>query len=203
MIRTLFSFSFVAIAACSPYAPELGPKPFLCDLAAPVCPDGYTCMDDGTGTSACIVNGPGGSTVDAPSTAFACADDTVLEGATRNDTIANSSTTPVDTSKKISYSGLAICPAGDKDTYRIDISRPNENLKATVIYDPIAAGGVSLSVSILNSTGISIANGAPSGENTVIANVPNLAIATSPYYVQVYGPPTGENNYKLQLEITP
>ncbi len=205
MIRTLITVSFVAaIAACSPYDPALGAAPFLCGTTDPQCPDGYACVDQGNGTLACVINGPGGNTVDGSGSGFACADDTVLEGVNRNDTIANSSATPVESSRKtITYSGLAICPAGDKDTYRIDITGSNQNLKATAIYDPIAAGGVALSVSILNSGGISVANGAPMGENTVIANLPNLATASSPYYVQVYGPPTGENNYKLTLEVTP
>lgn len=204
-MRSLFFVSLL-LTACSAYDPKLGAKPFLCGTSEPKCPDGYECKDDGTGVVACIIQGPGPS-VDGSSgdmgPAFNCADDSVLEGGTKNDTVATSSATPVASQRpSITFAGLAICPDGDKDTYRIDITASGQNLKTEITYDDVAMGGVSLSVSILNSGGTPIANGSPMGGNKVGVTAANLPMASSPYYVQVFGPVTGKNNYKLLLEVS-
>jgi hypothetical protein len=36
----------------------------------------------------------------------------------------------------------------------------------------------------------------------VKATVNNLAVGSSPYFVQVYGTATGENNYKVTFTVT-
>lgn len=47
----------VALAACSPYDPSLPSKPFLCGDQAPRCPDGYTCVAQGSGPMVCSKDG--------------------------------------------------------------------------------------------------------------------------------------------------
>jgi hypothetical protein len=200
------SLSFVALAtlvfgttACSPYDPDLGESPFLCGPAEQEkrCPDGYAC-EVMTGGEYCLREG-GSVPVDASTTN--CADDSMLEP---NDMISSAYQTPVATQKNtITFAGLAICPAGDKDNYAVTITTANQNLEVIIEYD---AGGADLQGSILNATGTPIANASPvTGEaGKRRAYTPNLPTGT--YYAAVFGPSMGQlttNNYKLTITVTP
>jgi len=201
-MRTLILSTMLAAAvtACSPYSPDLGNAPFLCGPMDqnPRCPNGYTCSTIGAGSSAqdvCIENG--GNNVLPDTGNGNCADDRSLEP---NDNTATAWITPVDTTKSFPLSSLAICPAGDKDTYSIMITTAQENLEMIVEYE---AGGADLQGAILNSGGISIANATMTTTNTKRAYTPNLPVGI--YYVQVSGPASGTlttNNYKLNINVT-
>ncbi len=182
------------LAACSPYDPTLAQEPFTCGLTPPVCPDGYSCVADMSGKNLCVSNDHEGTTADGGS--FVCADDHLLEP---NNDITTAFQTPVASSRpSISFNGLAICPAGDIDTYRIDITVEGQNLEVDVTYVDAATP---LAVSILNSSGTPIVSGTALGMTTT-AKVANLPMASSPYYAQVSGPAAGENNYKLDISVT-
>jgi hypothetical protein len=199
-MRTLpFLFLIAATSACSPYSPDLGGAPVLCGSAEPKCPDGYTCMA-GSGGSPDVCLAPNGA-VPVDGSSGDCADDSMLEP---NNTIATAWQTPVDSPKKVFPLGsLAICPAGDKDTYAVNISTANETLEVLAEFDPARA---TLQGSILNSGGIPIANASPVAGMTgqIHAAAANLPKGT--YYAQIYGPSSGAvttNNYKLTLTVTP
>lgn len=49
----------VAVAACTPYEPDLGNTPFFCGNTDPSCPDGYTCQMTGAGSGVCTKGGTG------------------------------------------------------------------------------------------------------------------------------------------------
>lgn len=198
-MRTLLLASLLSAAACSPYDPDLGAAPFRC---GPVeqgqrCPDGYTCIP-GQGSNApevCIENGGNGMLPDAGT--GTCADDRSLEP---NDSTGTAWVTPVDSTKSFPLAALAICPAGDKDTYSVMITQANENLEMLIQYQ---AGGAELQGAILNSAGISIGNAISTGSGTKRAYTPNLP--TGIYYVQVTGPSSGTattNNYSLTINVT-
>ena len=199
-MKTTFALlSFAFFYACSPYSPELGTTPFTCTGAGsdgPACPDGYACVPSGS-ASYCLVNG--GAVPDAG--AGVCADDSNLEP---NDSITTAYITPVNGStKSISYAGLAICPVGDKDTYKF-MAAANQNLEAVIEFDP---NGATLVGSILNSGGSSIASASPV---TGMQGKIRAFVATAPagiYYIQVSGPAMGAtlttNNYKLTITETP
>ena len=131
-----------------------------------------------------------------------CADDSSLEP---NNTIQTAWQTPVDSNgvkKTFTLASLAICPAGDKDTYSVTLSAM-ENLEALVEFD---AAGATLQGSLLNTGGTPIANASPVTGMTgkIRAYAANLPAGV--YYVQVYGPASGAlttNNYKLTLNVTP
>jgi len=183
----------VAIAACSPYDPTLSQEPFTCGTTDPKCPEGYGCVADAMGKNICVSSDNQGTNPDGGS--FLCADDHMLEP---NDDITTAFQTPVASSRpNIVLAGLAICPAGDKDTYHIDVTVEGQNLQVDVTYDP----GVPLALAILNSSGTSIVAATAVGMTTT-AKVANLPMANSPYYAQVTGPAGGENNYKLSIAIT-
>jgi hypothetical protein len=188
----LFALATLAtFGACSPYDPTLSGSPFLCGSDDPQCPDGFTCMSNGT-ANVCVSSG-GGGMVDGGT--FQCADDHMLEP---NDTTATAFQTPVASSRPtISLAGLAICPAGDKDLYKIDITVEGQNLQVDVIFDP----GTPLALSILNNQAVPIVTGTALGMTTT-AKVANLPMASSPYYAQVTGPAGGQNNYKLNIAVT-
>jgi hypothetical protein len=186
-------------AACTPYDPELGPTPFLCGPADqdPRCPDGYTCTPMGT-NEYCIAQSGGMVPIDASN--LNCADDSSLEP---NDMIAQAFQTPVATTKNtLTFAGLAICPAGDKDNYSVTITQANQNLEVLIEYD---AAGADLQGSILNSGGNPIANASPVTGMAGVrrAYTPNLP--TGVYYAAVFGPATGAlttNNYKMTITVT-
>ena len=193
----LVFIAFAAASACSPYSPDLGTTPFLCNDAEPKCPESYTCQDGGGGRMVCVL--PGGVINDATTDASRCADDSNLEP---NNDITHATQTPLDQQKKaIPYAGLAICPAGDKDTFAVTLSAANESIDATLTYD---VGGAVLQLSLLNSGGGVIGNGSPMGMNVSHANAATLPIGV--YYVQAFGPASGTfttNNYKLRIVTCP
>ena len=171
-----------ASQACSPYSPDLGTAPFLCGDTDPKCPDGYTCMTSG---SADVCVGSDGTLPDGGH--GSCADDSALEP---NDTLQTAWVSPVaDTKSMLVLAGLAICPAGDKDTYNVHLGTVM-NLEATVVYD---ASGAPLQVVILGGTGSGTILGTSSPvsgmQDTVHAYVANLPSGT--YYAQVTGPTSG------------
>lgn len=195
--------SFALVYACSSFSPDLGKTPFTCTGAGSdgsACPDGYACVPSGS-ASYCLVNG--GTVPDA--SIGVCADDSNLEP---NDTIATAYITPVNGStKSISYAGLAICPAGDKDTYKFTVggtSTTPQSVEVIVEFDP---NGATLSASILgpNGTVLTTANPVTGTPGKIRAFIANDAMGAQ--YVQVSGPAMGAtlrtNNYKLSITETP
>ena len=194
---------FASFAACTPYDPTLPAQPFLCGQMEPKCPDGYSCSGmDAMNRPVCMSADGSGPTVDAGHPpGFLCADDSAIEGPSKNDDIGHAWQTPINTAGHTTFplAGLAICPSGDKDTYSVNITQEGQNLTALVEYQ---SDGAPLSVTILNSGGTAIASSMPAGTDMVKSTVANLATGSSPYYVQVYGPATGENNYKVTFTVT-
>ncbi|MDB4963151.1 MAG: hypothetical protein JWP01_3150 [Myxococcales bacterium] len=195
-MRSFHSFilaSLVAsLAACSPYSPDLGGAPFQCGAEEPKCPEGYACNDDGTGRMVCFSET--GGVIDAGPIGFQCADDSILEGAGKNDTIQTAYATPVQAQfPMITLASLALCPEGDKDTYAITISRANSNLEVSTSWE----SGMPVSVSILGSGGAMLGNSMSSGPMSQRAYVANLPVGT--YYAQAYGAANVKNNYKIAI----
>jgi hypothetical protein len=202
-MRTLLATILLGLAgllvastpACSPFDPSLPAQPFRCNTTEPKCPDGFACIDQGTNKFVCEPTTglpDGGTSID--STAFSCNDDTTLEP---NDGISNASPTNVAGSRKsITLAQLAICPAGDKDTFTVEVVVANTNIEAIAT----VTGGEPVSVSILNSSGVAITNGSQTATMTraYTANAP-----TGTYYVQVFGTATSRTNYNLAINTTP
>ena len=200
-MRMLF-LAFAALAACNPYDPNLGPTPFLCGSGTPQCPEGYTCQSQNM-KMVCVK--PGAATPDAGNPNGSCADDSMIEGASRNDTIATAFDSKVATSAcSIPYSGLAICPSGDKDYYMVQLNAIM-TIQADMTYTAMfgTETGPKLSVTIVNQGGTTIANPQPGlGTNEYTATAANLP--SGAYYVLVQVDPsvtTGEtrNNYSLKI----
>jgi hypothetical protein len=197
---SLVLLAAASLAACSPYDPDLGTKPFLCGPADqdPRCPAGYECETEtmmGSGSASmtrevCVV--PVVIPPDAPDN---CADDSALEP---NDNKETAWMTPVDsTLQPFTLAQLAICPGGDKDQYRVQISTANRNIEMIIEYEE---EGAELQGAIANATGVPITNASATGANTKRAYAPNQPIGV--YFVQVFGPATGDkltNNYKVTI----
>src|SRR5205823_10961433 len=128
-----------------------------------------------------------------------CANDSNLEP---NDTIGTAYVTPIDgmTRTTIPYAGLAICPAGDKDNFAVNLGTMT-SLEAVVTFE---TWGAPLQVTIVSSpNGTPLATTQPVAgmPNAVRAYVANLAGSTT-YVVQVFGPASGTqltNNYSLTI----
>jgi len=192
----------VIVAAC--YSPTLGNEPFFCGSAAPQCPDGYACKASGM-QMVCVVAAGGSATLDG-SAGFQCADDSQVEGPMGDETIATAFQTPVAINRmSVTFAGLAICPKTDKDFFRVDLTA-TQNLEAIVTYDdPTKPGAGPLKMSIDNQSGAQLVSattvsGTP---NAIRAYAANLPMSSSPYYIEVAGDGTNENNYKLDINVTP
>jgi hypothetical protein len=131
--------------------------------------------------------------IDVPT--FQCADDSALGP---NDSIGGAFQTPVATQQQmLTLAGLAICPAGDKDHYKVEIPASGPNLEVVADWD----GGAPISVSILNAGGAAISNGVALSNNVTRACVTNLPAGT--YYALAFAAATVENNYRLTIAIVP
>ena len=189
----LLAFASSALAACSPFDPDLGGTSYKCGNVDPKCPDGYTCQQVGMDMRCVSDDGPGpdGGNNDG----FVCADDgfETAGGGTNNDTTA----TPfVLTMPTIAIGPVSLCPAGDKDTYRLEIANANSNLAATTTWE----SGLAVNVALLNGGGTVIATGTPNGTNTNKAYAANLPVGT--YFVQVSAATGVKNNYRLSVMVT-
>jgi len=191
-----FACLLLAAAACSPYSPDLGAAPFLCGSSAPLCPDGYSCS---TGASGGVCTKMGGSGVPVDGSPNGCANDSSLEP---NDMIGQAWPTPVDTRKNFPLSYLAICPAGDKDNYSMQITQTGENIEVLIDYPTTGAdlqGGILTSGGTMAAQAMMI-TGSPGHLRAYLANAP-----AGMWYAQVFGPASGSpatNNYNLTINIT-
>ncbi|MEO8840713.1 MAG: hypothetical protein ABI591_08135 [Kofleriaceae bacterium] len=190
-------FAFASLiafaAACSPYSPELGASPFLCGSGGE-CPDGYVCVAGAT----TMVCSNGDMLPDAG--AGQCADDSSLEP---NNTIATAHIFATLPTGGLKLAGLAICPAGDKDTYAVTPTTTGQTLQAAITFD---ANQAVLNVNILNSSGTIIANSQANGTGMAKASLVPVPSGGPPTYVQVLVSPTSttlmtNGNYKLDLSL--
>jgi hypothetical protein len=140
--------------------------------------------------------------VDMPPDAFMCADDSTYEP---NDVYTDAvDTDVVALALTRTIPNLAICPGGDQDHFEINTDVAGQNLELFVDF-PL--DGPILLASILNSSGIPIANASPmTGPpflRRIRAYTPSLAKGT--YYALVYstnGMMPGVNNYRITLTVT-
>jgi len=191
------ALGIASITACTPYNPDLGNAPYLCAMTEPFCPDGYFCQttsEPAPRDRICVSNA--GLMVDAAATGFPCADDSSLEGGSRNDLPSTAYQTPVDTQRMdLTLAGLAICPEGDKDHYAVTLSSANKGIEVIVSWD----SGQPISMSLLNAGGTSIVNGTANGDKSLRACAPNLPVGT--YYGAVFATGSTKNNYRLAIKV--
>jgi hypothetical protein len=185
------------VAAC--YNPTLPQEPFLCNDTSPSCPSGYTCEADQMGQMVCIDQDTVFPDGRPDAQAFVCADDSQVETTGKNDTIQTAYPTPISPSNSESFKlvGLAICPAGDLDTFSITVSE-TQNITATASVND----GAPVQVTIMNSSGEPLAEGMQVAGNPLIleAMVPNASAGI--FYIQTSSGSTSENNYSLDIEVT-
>ncbi|HEX4423076.1 MAG TPA: hypothetical protein VH165_34400 [Kofleriaceae bacterium] len=177
----------LAATGCSPYDPSLPATPFLCGTTEPKCPDGYRCVADGT-RMVCALGAI------APDAGFACADDSAFEGA-GNSTLqtATALTFPLP---EMALAQLAICPAGDKDTFSLSLSGAQRNIDANTQWDT----GQPINLELFDATGASLATGLASGDRSIQLTKFDLAAGT--YYLQTSAAAGVENNYGLAITVS-
>jgi hypothetical protein len=181
-----------AATGCSPYDPELGDQPFLCGDREPRCPDGYVCVErigsDQVCQSEAAVSDAGGDGN------LQCSGDTLEP----NDTIETATIIPIPDAGEMQMRTAVVCPATDRDIYRLNVDVTGKNVRVEVNYESSAG---QLVVDLLNSTGISIRTGTASATNPdrVRADFTNLAQGT--YYGRVQGMGM-VNNYAATFIVT-
>jgi len=193
-MKTLALFCLVLGSGCSSYSPDLGTVPFTCGTSDPKCPDGYDCVAAGTQMQ-CVK--AGGTAPDGGSNGQ-CDDDSMLEP--NNDTthayMINS--LPAGGLKLV---GLAICPAGDKDTFELTQATAGQTLVADIEFDTTQA---SLTVNLVTSNGMTTVPGQANGAGKAKATL--VGVQSGPQYIQVLVSPTAgsmttNGDYKLNITL--
>ena len=191
--RIWIALAGAALAAgCSSFSPSLGDTPFFCGSDKPQCPQGNTCTPQG---SASICVAPSVTLPDANPGGCAVIDQNLEP----NDMASSALDTQVESTRPqgIDFAGLAICPAGDKDYYSVEMNA-NDNLDVTVTDD---ATGSPLQLHIETATA-TLAEGSPVGANKLHAYVGALPAGQYSVVVEAASAnPMGTNTYSL--EITP
>jgi hypothetical protein len=191
-----------AVVGCSPYGqPDLGDSPFRCGTDEPRCPRGYECVTYSPAEEICEKeeggSGPdaGQGSIDANLSNFVCNDDSSLEP---NESPSQATFTPIpDLASQYELVNLAICPDADVDVFRFGTNQPEMRIIVDVAYE--AAFGV-LSLSILNSNGVAIAQGTPQmgNDDLLRAEIPFANIGV--YYAEVKASGPGiRNNYGIHI----
>lgn len=102
------------------------------------------------------------------------------------------------TQSSAALTGLMICPAGDKDYFKVVITNTGLSLEAVIEH---AAAEPTVQVALLNDAGTPISNGAPvAGMPAQRVAVPNLAAGV--YFVRAVAGPGDISHYKLTLDAT-
>jgi len=193
MKTLIFTSSVLAaslLAACNPYAPDLGNAPFRCGTTEPRCPDGYACKAYSADLQVCEA---GDSSVDArpgDASPLVCNNDQALEP---NDSLGNARAIPAKPiGMPFKYAGVAICPETDKDYYAITVDANTTNIEVIVDFSTVTP----LALSILNSGGTAVATGVQTGSKNR-AFLPNSNAGV--FYAFVAG---GKNNYDITITQT-
>jgi hypothetical protein len=180
-----------ALAACSPFDPDLGAQPYLCSATNPECPAGYTCQATGEPAPRDMACLPlGGSLTDADNGGFECLEDTFGQ----NDTKEGAFVTPVAGSNPMFRALTSLCPAMDQDHYAINLTTVSA-LRVSTSWE----SGMPVSVAILNAGGTSIGNGTLKGDNQNCVCLKDLPMGQ--YYARVFAAATVQNNYTVEIKV--
>jgi len=196
-MKTLALFCLVLGSACSSYSPDLGAVPFSCGMSDPKCPDGYECVPLGSGGQMeCLKSG--GTAPDGGGNNGQCDDDSLLEP--NNDT-AHAYMINSLPAGGLKLAGLAICPAGDKDTYELTQATAGQTLSADIEFDATQAA---LTVNFVTSTGTVTTVGQANGSGKAKATL--VGVQSGPQYIQVLVSPTAgsmttNGDYKLNITL--
>ena len=186
-----FSLLFVAaLAACSPFDPDLGGTTYKCGNEEPKCPDGYSCQMVGPDMRCVSDEGPG---PDGQTGGFQCQDDSNLETKVGTNNNSTATATPLPGANPLTLGSLAICPEGDRDTYMLQVTIAMSNVEAIAMWE----SGMPISISILNGGGTTINTGTAMGANANRAYAANLPVGT--YNVQTFAASNVKNNYSIKV----
>jgi hypothetical protein len=182
----------LAAIGCSPYDPDLGAQPFICNDREPRCPDGYLCVERIGSDKVCLREE---AVADAGGDAnLVCSGDTLEP----NDTVESPTLVPIPDAGETHMLTAVICPNTDRDIYRFNVDVTGKNVRIEVNYES-AAG--QLAVDLLNSTGITIRTGTPTNNDTDKLRADFANLAQGVYYGRVES--TGFlNNYGIAFIVT-
>jgi len=179
----------LALAACNPYDPQLGDRPFLCGSDEPRCPDGYVAVDLELDRCECR---RGGTVADGG--VYQCTTDPNEP----NETISSATETTVGTNMQYMAPNAAICRVAgsdDVDVYHLMAPRAGTLITVDVaFFDDTRVPTIDL----LDSGGVSVARGMPSPEPRDI-----VATFTAPtpasYFAKVSA--AQDVNYSIRITI--
>lgn len=184
----------VLLAACGGGSRPEGQQGGLC-RADGTCDPGLVC-DDGRCVGLDGGMGPIRDGIAFPDAAtMTCANDSALEP---NDSPQMAFPTGVATQQNaVTFAGLAICPPGDQDFYRVDLVTLG-TLKVAIAFEPLD----DLALAIENADGSTRAVGMTSAVQELTATAVDLQPGS--YFVHVSAANGfGFNNYRMSISVTP
>lgn len=138
----------------------------------------------------------GGTANDAGS--LTCNDDSEIEP--NDDLLMPTATGIPDIQSEFRLVGLAICPETDRDFFVFVVNTNGADVTVDVEYNFVFG---ELELELLSATGTSISVATPFGgdANVLRAFIPNIPQGT--YYAEVKGSGGVENNYAIDVTVTP
>lgn len=183
----------LALAACSPYEPDLGPAPFKCGDTDPRCPDGYACNETAAAGPTCEKIGGGDVSVDAPPSGFQCANETGVEP---NDSTATAFVTPVAGDPDFTMGPVSICTDGDKDYYKLELTT-TANVELVTSWD----SGMPVNVALVSMADTQLAVGTAATAMSMRACA--VALPPNVYFAKASAGAGVKNNYRLAIKLVP
>ena len=189
-MRTVIFLSLL-FAGCAAYDPSLPPSAFTCGDTDPKCPEGYACMDDGTGKLVCV-SGGGGESPDAGGE-FVCLDQPAFEP---NDNTAMAYMTNVGTTQMITFGPISICPATDMDHFKV-VTGAVANIEVITTWE----SGTPVTNAVLGMGGNTIVSGSSTSATSMRACAAGQAAGT--YFAVAQSMGAAENNYTMSIKLVP
>jgi hypothetical protein len=188
----------IAIAAigCSPFDPDLGPRPFLCGLSNPRCPEGYVCVDGPGSAEVCAL--PDSGSADAGGDAgLQCSVDSDREP---NGTTDAATMIPIPQVGDTDTIDAVLCPETDVDVYALTVDTTGKAIRVDVTYD---ASFGALGIDLVNSTGLVIRSATEVNHDPDHLRVEFDNLASDIYYAKVQAMGAGfRANYQATFVIT-
>jgi hypothetical protein len=181
----------VLVAACNPYDPDLGDKPFLCGTDPPRCPDGYTAVDLTFTRCECQRNATAGDAA-----VYLCDGDPNEP----NETPSKPTETKIDGLNTVYNSDkTSICPGSDVDVYKLLAPVGGTLITVDVAFDTMRQPP---EVDILDRDGASLGPGHDTHAVGHVVATTTAPANSGPFYAQVKG--TGQEvNYTVRITILP
>ena len=192
-IAPLIAFAAVG---CSSFDPDLGPRPILCGLTEPRCPEGNVCIDGPGSDEECAL--PDSSSANTGGDAgLQCSVDSDREP---NDTTEAATLIPIPAMGDTDTIDAVLCPETDVDVYQLTVDTTGKAVRVDVSYDSHLGA---LAIDLLNSSVLVIRGASQVGNDPFLLRVDFDNLASGAYYARVQPMDAGfRANYQATFDVS-